>query len=308
MIENQNDTISNGKIAEEAAPSIREHGNILPLLPLKNVVILPKSIIPIIVGRASSIQAVESALKKDKMLFITTQKDIAVEAPTASDLFSYGTRSTILQVMRMPNGAIKILAEGLCRARMIHATEQSEGFLAAEYEDLPTTGMEQTVELEAVWRQLKDLYTSYSELNEKAPADLAITARNADDMDYIADTIAVHINLSFDERQIILEIANLKERMLKLCYFLKKEIDILQTEQRIKGRIQTQVEKTQREYYLTEQMKAIQKELGREDQAAEITQIRAKIKTLSLPAEAQEKVEKELRKLEQMPPLSLKQW
>ena len=123
-------------------------------------------------------------------------------------------------------------------------------------------------------------------------------------MDYIVDTIAVHIQLDFHERQLLLETASLKERLLKLCGYIKKEIDILQTEQRIKGRIQTQVEKSQREYYLTEQMKAIQKELGREDQAAEITQIRAKIKKLSLPEEAQEKVEKELRRLEQMPPLS----
>ncbi len=292
------------KTSEQETPMTEGQQNILPLLPLKNVVILPKSIIPIIVGRASSIQAVEYALKKDKALFITTQKDSAVEVPTAADVFTHGTRSTILQVMRMPNGALKILAEGLVRSRMISATEQPEGFLSAECEDLPTTGLKQTVELEAIWRQLKDLYTAYSELNEKAPADLAVTARNAEDMDYITDTIAVHINLTFDERQMILEIVNLKERMLKLCYFLKKEIDILQTEQRIKGRIQTQVEQSQREYYLTEQMKAIQKELGREDQSSEIAQIRSKIKTLSLPADAQEKVEKELRKLEQMPPLS----
>lgn len=300
MIKDKEHTI----ISEQETPMTEGLNNILPLLPLKNVVILPKSIIPIIVGRASSIQAVENALKKDKSLFITTQKDSAVESPTASDVFSHGTRSTILQVMRMPNGALKILAEGLVRSRMISATEQPEGFLSAECEDLPTTGLEQTVELEAIWRQVKDLYTAYSELNEKAPADLAITARNAEDMDYITDTIAVHINLTFDERQLILEIVNLKERMLKICYFLKKEIDILQTEQRIKGRIQTQVEQSQREYYLTEQMKAIQKELGREDQSTEIAQIRSKIKALSLSADAQEKVEKELRKLEQMPPLS----
>lgn len=281
-----------------------EHSQFLPLLPLKNVVILPKSIIPIIVGRPSSIQAVESALKKNKTLFITAQKESTIETPTFNDVFHIGTRSSILQVMRMPNGSLKILAEGICRARALSHTDHSEGFMDVEYTDLPTSGTEQTVELEAIWRQLKSLYLTYTNLNEKAQSDLATVARNAEEMDYITDTIAVHINLSFDERQAILELIDLKERMLKLCSLLQKEIEILQTEQRIKGRIQTQVEQSQREYYLTEQMKAIQKELGREDQSAEIAQIRAKIKTLSLSADAQEKVEKELRRLEQMPPLS----
>ncbi|MDR3550866.1 MAG: endopeptidase La [Candidatus Babeliales bacterium] len=276
----------------------------LPLLPLKNVVILPKSIIPIIVGRQSSIQAVEYALKHDRTIFITAQKDQKIESPTEQDVYQYGTKSTILQVMRMPNDALKILAEGISRAR-ITKTENIDGFMAVWCEDLPTTSMEKTVEVEATWRQLQSLYTSYSKLNEKAPADLAITAKNTNDMDYIADTIAVHItNLPFDERQKILETPDLAKRMLALCTLLKNEIEILQTEQRIRGRVQTQVEKSQREYYLGEQMKAIQKELGREDQSAELDAIRTKIKTLGMPKEAYEKVEKELKRLEQMPPLS----
>ena len=276
----------------------------LPLLPLKNVVILPKSIIPIIVGRQSSIQAVEYALKHNRTIFITAQKDQKIESPTEQDVFQYGTKSTILQVMRMPNDALKILAEGNCRAR-ITKTEHIDGFLAAWCEELPTTSMEKTVEIEAIWRQLQSLYTSYSKLNEKAPADLTIMAKNTHDIDYIADTIAVHItNLPFDERQKILEMPDLKERMLALCTLLKNEIEILQTEQRIRGRVQTQVEKSQREYYLGEQMKAIQKELGREDQSAELDAIRLKIKTLGMTKEAHEKVEKELKRLEQMPPLS----
>lgn len=296
MVENEE------TIVEQASSSDRAHT--LPLLPLKNVVILPKSIIPIIVGRPSSIQAVEHALKNNKTLFISAQKEPSIEVPTLEDVYRIGTRSSILQVMRMPNGSLKILAEGLCRARALHAQEQPLGYLDLEYEDLPTTGTEQTIELEAVWRQLKNLYLTYTNLNEKAQSDLATVARNAEEMDYITDTIAVHINLSFDERQAILEIVDLQERMLKLCSFLQKEIEILQTEQRIKGRIQTSVEQSQKEYYLTEQLKAIQKELGREDQSVEIAQTRAKIKSLSLSAEALEKVEKELKRLEQMPPLS----
>ncbi len=275
-----------------------------PLLPLKNVVILPKSIIPIIVGRDLSIKAVEYALKHDRTLFITSQKDQTVENPARKDLYSHGTRSTILQVMRMPNGALKILAEGVCRAKFDTFTE-SDGFINVSYTDLHTTSLEKEVELEAVWRQLEELYISYAQLNEKAPADLIDSVKTPQEIDYITDTIAVHVtSLSLEDRQKILEMADLPERMITLCRMLTKEIEILQTEQRIRGRIQTQVEKSQREYYLTEQMKAIQKELGREDQAVELDQIRTQADDLNLPKDAQEKVEKELRRLEQMPPLS----
>ena len=276
----------------------------LPLLPLKNVVILPKSIIPIIVGRDLSIKAVEYALKHDRTLFITSQKDQNIESPTRKDLYTHGTRSTILQVMRMPNGALKILAEGMCRAKIDEFAE-SDGFINISYTDLPTTNLEKEVELEAVWRQLEELYGSYAQLNEKAPADLIDSVKTPQEIDYVTDTIAVHItSLTLEDRQKILETADLPERMITLCRMLTKEIEILQTEQRIRGRIQTQVEKGQREYYLTEQMKAIQKELGREDQVAELDQIRIQADKLDLPKDAQEKVEKELKRLEQMPPLS----
>lgn len=281
-----------------------EQDTFLALLPLKNVVILPKSIIPIIVGRASSIHAVEHALKGDKTIFITAQKDSTIEIPSEHDVFAYGTRSIILQVMRMPNGALKILAEGICRARIVK-TEREQDFLAVAYEDLPTTNLEFTTELEALWRQLKLLYTSYIKLNEKAATDLSLNAKTGQELDFIVDTIAVHINnISFAERQKILETVDLHKRMLELCNLITKEIEILQTEQRIRSRIQNQLEKSQREYYLTEQIKAIQKELGREDHSIEIANIRSTIKKLSLPPEALEKVEKELKRLEQMPPLS----
>ena len=275
----------------------------LALLPLKNVVILPKSIIPIIVGRASSIEAVEYSLKHNKSIFITAQKQPDVEQPAQDDVFEYGTRSTILQVMRMPKGTLKILVEGICRAKIVRS-EPLDGFLGVECQDLPSTNVENSIELEAIWRQLKNLYSNYAQLNPKVPADLMNSIKSAEDMDNIADTLAVHVNLSFDERQELLELADLKERMIKLSGFLKREIDILETEERIRGRIQTQVEKNQREYYLTEQMKAIQKELGREDSHTEISQIRTKIKSLGLSPEAMEKAEKELKRLEQMPPLS----
>lgn len=296
--------IENQEITNNPTPQYTEAENQLALLPLKNVVILPKSITPIIAGRAKSIAAIEHALKHNKSIFITTQKDHAVENPTDKDVFAYGVRSTILQVMRMPNGALKILAEGICRARMVECGVTEQGFMNVMYEDLPTTNMDDSVDLMAHWRQLKTLYASYAKLNEKMPADLTNNVKTPQDIDYISDTIATHLNLTFVERQEILELPDLKERILKICTFIKREIEILQVQQKIQGHIQTSVEKNQREYYLTEQMKAINKELGREDQSAEINQLRDKVKALGLPQDVREKVEKELRRLEQMPSLS----
>ena len=291
------------KSLKKQLPEVTEGS--LPLLPLKNVAMLPKSIIPVIVGRDISIKAVEHALKNDRMLFISAQKNADTENPTKDDVFTHGTRSTILQVMRMPNGPLKILAEGLCRAKATGFKEHEDGFISVIYEDLPTPDTKLSVELKATWRETLNLYTTYSTLNDKVPSDLITSVKTAQDMDYMADTIAVHIdNLSLEDRQAILELPELKPRLLKLCYFLEKEIDILQTEQRIRGQIQTQVDKNQREYYLHEQMKAIQKELGREDQSEEINALHQKIKTAGLSKEAKQKVENELKRLEQMPPLS----
>jgi ATP-dependent Lon protease len=285
-------------------PHSPESPLLLPLLPLKNVVLLPKSIRPIIVGRQSSIQAVEHALKHDRSLFITAQKEPSTELPSETDVFAYGTRSVILQVMRMPDNTLKVIVEGICRSKIVK-TEPCEGFLNAYCLDMPTPAVAgNETEIEACWRHLKSLYAAYTKCNEKAPADLVLHTNNWVDIDYITDTVAVHLDLTFDERQQVLETIDLHERLIKVCALLKKEIDILQTEQRIRGRVQTQVEKNQREYYLTEQMKAIQKELGRDDSQAEIAQIRSKIKGLGLSAEAIEKVDKELKRLESMPPLS----
>lgn len=275
----------------------------LALLPLKNVVILPKSITPIIVGRPSSIQAVEYALKGDKTIFVTAQKNYNTENPTDQDVFQYGVKATIIQVMRMPNNALKILVEGLNRVK-IETAEKVDNFYLIEYKNLAAAQNTNKVELEAIWRQVKNLYLKYSKLNEKAPADLLSAARTKDDMDCLTDTIAIHLNLTFNERQDVLELYLLKERMLKVAALLNKEIEILETEQKIKGHIQSQVEKNQKEYYLNEQMKAIQKELGREDQFAEIAQLTQKVKALNLPEDIAEKADKELKRLEQMPPLS----
>ncbi len=237
------------------------------------------------------------------MLFISTQKNVEVEHPTGQDVYENGTRAVILDAVRNPKNGYKILVEGLGRA-IIEEHEPREGFLGVRYRSLPTTPTQKTIELEALWRHLKSLYAQYASFNEKVPADLMATAESLSEIDTIADTLAIHANLSFDQRLEILKTPDLKERLITLSRFLSKELEIMETDRRIKNRVQSQVEKSQKEYYLTEQIKAIQKELGREDQQGEITLLRKKAKKLGLPADAMDKVERELKRLEQMPPLS----
>ncbi|MCX5922983.1 MAG: endopeptidase La [Candidatus Dependentiae bacterium] len=277
--------------------------NILPILPLKNIVVLPTSIIPIIVGRKSSVRAVEHALKhNNKTIFITAQKNPETENPTQDEMYTYGTKSTILQMMKMPNNSLKILVEGIVRTKMIE-TFETESFTSALLQDCYTSSASD-VRIEAAWRNLKSTYQTYCKLNPKIPADLVAAALTIDDKEAITDTIAVHANISFFDRQQILETINLQQRMTLVASLLKKEIEILQAEDRIKGRVQHQVEKNQREYYLTEQIKAIHKELGRDDHSGELDSMHHKIKLLRLPKDAQEKAEKELHRLEQMPAIS----
>jgi len=276
----------------------------LPILPLKNIVTLPSSIVPVIVGRKSSIQAVEYAVKNTgKTVFVTAQKNPDTEDPTAQDLFEYGTISTILQMIKMPNGSLKILIEGTQRAK-ITTMNEGETFLLANVQKIPFEHESSDAELEAAWRQLDIVYQNYTKHNTKIPAELTMLVRDIADKNTITDTIAVHANLSFADRQKILETADLTTRMINLTILLKNEMDILQVEQRIKSRIQDQVEKNQREYYLTEQIKAIHKELGREDHMEEVQEMRSQLKALKLPVHIAEKVEKELSRLEQMPMMS----
>lgn len=301
MVNNKDESFMG--IQAASSTLLNKQDNMLALLPLKNVVLLPRSILPIIVGRPQSIKSVEYALKHDKIIFITAQKNQDIEHPLSTDLFEYGTKATILQVMRMPNGSLKILVEGLNRARSLE-TLYHDDCTCVIYEDVITKYPSKKAELEATWRTVKDLYMTYAKLNDKVPQDLINHEASEEDIDYVIDTIAVHINLTFDERQNILEILDLKKRMFAIALFLKKEIEILEVEQKIKGRIQSQVEKNQREYYLTEQIKAIHKELGRDDQQGEFTQLKDTIKKLKPPKDVLEKVDKEFKRLEQMSPFS----
>lgn len=303
MIEEQKLNIEPAVAPEALSAQQEGSDNALPILPLKNLVVLPTSIVPIIVGRKSSIEAVEYAMKHhDKTIFITAQKDPDIEHPTRSDIFEHGTTATILQVMKMPNDSLKILVEGTERTKIIE-TFQTKSFTSAILEDVQLETAS-PIDVEANWRYLKSTYQAYTKLNTKVPADLTESAQSADEQEVITDTIAIHADLSFQDRQKVLECKNLADRMMLVIVMLKKEMEILKTEEKIKGRIQNQVEKNQREYYLSEQIKAIHKELGRDDHTQEVEELRQKVKQLKLPTEALERVNKELSRLEQMPSVS----
>lgn len=276
---------------------------LLPVLPLKNLVALPRSIIPVVVGREISIKAVESAMRTNKEVFVVAQKTMNAEQPTASDLFEIGTRGIIVQIARMPNGTLKILVEGLSRSKALEYKKE-DGFISTTAIDLPTLPIEDASQNAALWRNTYDLFKEYVYLNEKLSADILGLFRGPEDLDYLSDTIAVQMTLDFIERQKILETVDLQERAVQICVLLKKEIEILRAEKKIKKRVQSQVEKHQKDYYLTEQLRAIQRELGKEDYQQEINELRKKAKKLGLPAEALEKVDAELKRLEQMQPTS----
>ena len=275
----------------------------LPVLPLKNVVALPKSIMPVIVGRDLSVAAVEAALADTKEIFVTAQTSTEVAVPTPDDLYENGTRAVILQANRMPNGSLKILIEGISRSRIVEVTRTDE-FIGVVAEDIKVPEPKKTADNVALWRTFFDLFKSYVKLSDKVPADLPSMFKGAMDFDYLADTVAVHIQISLDERQQLLEMVDPIERMQHLLTLLKREIEIIRTENKIRKRVQNQVEKQQKDYYLNEQMRAIQSELGRDGLGKEIEEMRKKAKDARMSKEAFNKVESELSRLEQMQPTS----
>ena len=277
--------------------------SLLPVLPLKNVVALPKGIIPVIVGRDISIKAVEHALKNGKEIFVTTQKKVDIENPTASDLYQIGTRATILQVARMPNGSLKILIEGITRAKVV-AIESDTKFIGVKTFDLPSIPIEKEAEVKALWRNLYNLFKEYVRYSDKVPQDVLSIFKGSQDLDFLTDSIAIQLPLALPERQEMLETLDLRQRTIRLSAMLKEEVEILKTDKTIRKRIQSQVEKHQKDYYLNEQMRAIQQELGRGDYQQEIEKLRARAKKVHLSKEAKAKVESECKRLEQMQPTS----
>jgi ATP-dependent Lon protease len=277
----------------------------MPVLPLRDVVVYPHMVIPLFVGREKSIQALERAMGADKKIFLVAQKDAGQDDPSPDDIYRIGTVSTILQLLKLPDGTVKVLVEGGERAR-VEAFVEGDEFVGAELTVLDAPEEEgDERELEVLTRSVLAQFEQYVKLNKKVPPEILASLTSIDDPGRLADTIAAHLSVKIDQKQTILEIESRRERLEHMIARLEEEIDLLQVEKRIRGRVKRQMEKSQREYYLNEQMKAIQKELGDMDDAPnELEDLARKIEEAGMPKEAREKATSELNKLKMMSPMS----
>ena len=274
----------------------------LPLLPLRDVVVFPHMVIPLFVGRPKSIKALEAAMEQGKSIMLAAQKAAAKDEPSAADIYKIGCVANILQMLKLPDGTVKVLVEGAQRARIHNITELETHFVA----DLTPVESEpgDEAEVEAMRRAIVQQFDQYVKLNKKIPPEILTSLAGIDDAGRLADTIAAHLPLKLEQKQIILEIFNVAKRHEHLLGQLEAELDILQVEKRIRGRVKRQMEKSQREYYLNEQVKAIQKELGEGEEGADLEELEKRIVAAKMPKEAREKAESELKKLKLMSPMS----
>ena len=275
----------------------------LATLPLRDVVVYPHMVLPLFVGREKSIAALGNAVSNEEPVFLLAQTDAAVEDPVAADLYQTGTVAQVLQVLKLPDGTVKVLVEGLYRGQVL-TIEDTGGLFVSHIETVKDNDSESHPELEAVRRTLLAQFEQYAKLNKKIPAEIVNSINGISDNGRLADTVAAHLQLKLEQRQQILETADVVARMEFLLSCLESELDIMQVEKRIRGRVKRQMEKSQREYYLNEQVKAIQKELGEEDERGELDALEAKIKEAGMTKEAEEKCLSELKKLKMMPPMS----
>ena len=277
---------------------------VVPLLPLRDVVVYPHMVIPLFVGRSKSIAALEAAMSGDKQIFLVAQKSAADDDPDAEQIYEVGSLSNILQLLKLPDGTIKVLVEGVKRARLIDFMEMDSMFVARAGA-LETEGLDNEDEVEILSRSVMAQFEQYVKLHKKLPSELLSSLAGLDDPSRLADTIAAHASVKLEEKQIMLEQVNVRERLERLIQLLEKEIGLMQTEKRIRGRVKSQMEKSQREYYLNEQMKAIQKELGDMEEAPnEMEELARKIAKSGMPKETKKRAEAELNKLKMMPPMS----
>ena len=274
----------------------------LPLLPLRDVVVFPHMVIPLFVGRPKSIKALESAMEAGKSIMLVAQKSAAKDEPTPEDMYEIGCVANILQMLKLPDGTVKVLVEGAQRAR-IESVEDGEHHFSAQVLPLPADGPG-SPEIEALRRALVAQFDQYVKLNKKIPAEILTSIAGIDDPGRLADTVAAHLPLKLEQKQKVLETVALGERLESLLAQLEAEIDILQVEKRIRGRVKRQMEKSQREYYLNEQVKAIQKELGEGEEGADFEELEKKIKAARMPKAARDKAAAELKKLKLMSPMS----
>ena len=277
----------------------------LPLLPLRDVVVFPHMVIPLFVGRPMSIKALESAMDAERRIMLVAQKAAAKDEPSVEDMFEVGCIATILQLLKLPDGTVKVLVEGQQRAR-VNKIEDGEQHFSANVTPVEAAviAADKTSEIEALRRAVMQQFDHYVKLNKKIPPEILTSISSIDDAGRLADTIAAHLPLKLDAKQVILDLAQVKERLENLYEQLEREVDILNVDKKIRGRVKRQMEKNQRDFYLNEQVKAIQKELGEGEEGADIEEIEKKIKAAKMPKEAFKKAESELKKLKLMSPMS----
>ena len=276
----------------------------VPVLPLRDVVVYPHMVIPLFVGREKSIQALDAAMQDNKQILLVAQKSADIDEPTIEDVHEIGTLATILQLLKLPDGTIKVLVEGAQRAR-VKGLKESNEFFVAGYDLLEDDNVKDEKELDILARSILGVFDQYVKLNKKVPAEILTSLAGIDEPSRLSDTIAAHMSLKLDEKQKILEMFDVHERLEYLMSLIDAEIDLLQIEKRIRGRVKQQMEKSQREYYLNEQMKAIQKELGEmEDAPNEVEELEKRIEDAGMSKEAHKKATNELNKLKMMSPMS----
>ncbi|MEW6478880.1 MAG: endopeptidase La [Pseudomonadota bacterium] len=278
----------------------------LPLLPLRDVVVFPHMVIPLFVGRPKSIKALESAMEAERRIMLVAQKAAAKDEPSTDDMFEMGCVATILQMLKLPDGTVKVLVEGLQRAKVLGIREGESHFIA--HVDPIDPSLERAdvraTELEALRRAVMQQFDQYVKLNKKIPSEILTSISSIDDPGRLADTIAAHLPLKLENKQVVLDLDPVTKRLENLFEQLEREVDILNVDKRIRGRVKRQMEKNQRDFYLNEQVKAIQKELGEGEEGADLEEIEKKIKAAKMPAEARKKAEAEFKKLKLMSPMS----
>ena len=276
----------------------------LPLLPLRDVVVFPHMVIPLFVGRPKSIKALELAMESDRRIMLVAQKAAAKDEPSVEDMFDVGCVSTILQMLKLPDGTVKVLVEGQQRALVTSIADAESHFMANVTPVEPDQEKHKSSEIEALRRAVMQQFDQYVKLNKKIPPEILTSIASIDDPGRLADTIAAHLPLKLENKQLVLDLSGVKARLENLFEQLDREVDILNVDKKIRGRVKRQMEKNQRDFYLNEQVKAIQKELGEGEEGADMEEIEKKIKLAKMPAEARKKAEAEFKKLKLMSPMS----
>ncbi|MDH5218543.1 MAG: endopeptidase La [Gammaproteobacteria bacterium] len=288
---------------ETSVTVIDDENQVMPILPLRDVVVYPHMVIPLFVGREKSIKALEAAMEENKQILLVAQKSAGQDEPDMDDIYRIGTVSSILQLLKLPDGTVKVLVEGIQRAHVLEFVGEDD-FFSARIELIKSGQLEER-EAEVLTRSVLAQFDQYVKLNKKIPPEILTSLSGIDEPGRLADTIAAHMSLKIDEKQKVLEMEEIRERFEQLMGIMESEIDLLEVEKRIRGRVKRQMEKSQREYYLNEQMKAIQKELGDMDEAPnEVDELSNKIETAGMSKEAKEKATSELNKLKMMSPMS----